>query len=525
MKKQALNFIAVLGFILLGSAVVLGILTGVLFMFPNVSIFGAKAVNERDTQIVYLDEDLADAFANGKFILESNGTNIEVKVSSASYEGNGTIVVNESATGIAFNSLNRTLIQWTKTLYGEDKELFYRIKILEPSGMVFSNQPTTVYINLPHRDDNFKYDFILQNKYSPVNFSYVNDTETNTDKLLIDDLIVESAASVTIPYAKDSSVDDVVIAESVNHTKFSCQAQVGNVLVKGTNNTLDFGSDQTGITGNVTITGENNRFNGTSANQVKLDAKNGNLHMSGTIGTLEVNTSRVSVDVEEVSGTVKMDTVSGDLDAGSIKGDLTFNAGTADTPNATARLHVGKLAGATKVRNYGVGEISLSGVNGSVDIISKEINGGAINVDMADGASGHKVDVLGYDGNINVTGINGGNVTLEVLGGHDRAAFANIKAQFNKVGTAKITSGAYLAGHDEIGNIEVSVGDACNNFDVYVFNARFANCAQKYRVAKLNVSKNKEDTTSAKNEITFDAYSVEGRGSMVIDSQNRVTLA
>ena len=222
MKREVINFVAVIGLVMLGAAVVLGLLTGLLFIFPQVSIFGVRSVNERDTEIVYQDEALVDAFQNGKFILETSGTQVEVKMSSEGYKWQNNIVVHESATGIAFNSLGRTLIEWTQTLYND--ELYYRIKVLEPSGMVFNQKPTTVYFNLPHRDDDFRYDFVLQNHYSHVNFSYLDDNINAADTLKINNLVVESAASVSIPYCLDSSLNSVAI--NGNNTKFTCKAPV-----------------------------------------------------------------------------------------------------------------------------------------------------------------------------------------------------------------------------------------------------------------------------------------------------------
>lgn len=525
MKRELINVVAILGFVLLGAAVILGILTGILFIFPKASIMGARAVKERDTQIVYQDAALADAFANGKFILESFGTHIEVKMSSEGYEGDGTIVVNESATGISFNNLNRTLIEWTQTLYGDNNDLYYRIKVLEPSGMVFSDKPTTVYINLPHRTDDFKYDFVLQNKYSPVNFSFVNDTETNTDKILIHNLIIEDAASVNVPYVVGNTVDNITV--NANRTKLVCSAEVkNNVFVHGAYNDLNFGSESTGIVGNVVIDGDHNSFNGTSADKVTFKANHGKLNMSKTIDSLEVATTQADISVNEVSGAVTMDTVTGNLSVNSVGGDLIFNAGTDAEPYATANVNVNNnVSGASKIKNYGIGNINMHGVNGVVDILSKEVGAGNVNVDFAAGASGYKVDILTYDANVSVGGINGGNITLKVLGGHDRAGYANIKTQFNKVGTVDIVSGGYVSGHDDIGNVEVSLDDHCNNVDLYVFNARFANCADKYGIDKLKVSKDKTDSASAKNSIIFDDYSTEGTGSITIDSQNRVILA
>ena len=312
MKRELVNFIAVIGLVLLGAAVVLGLLTGILFIFPNTSIMGAKAVKQRDTQIEYCDDDLRDAFENGKFILESSGTQIEVQMLN---EGDGRITVNESATGIAFNSLNRTLVEWTQTLYND--ELYYRIKVLEPSGMVFKQSPTIVYIDLPHRNDDFRYDFVLQNQYSPVNFSFI-DKEAPTDSLLLDTLVVESAASVNIPYSQKISVNNVSIKS--NNTKFTCGSSVlNNVFVSGKNNNIQFGNNSlTGISGNVSISGEENCFSGTSANEVSFNANKGSLNMSQSIAALHVKTTMASITVNEVNGAVNMITQSGNLKVNSV---------------------------------------------------------------------------------------------------------------------------------------------------------------------------------------------------------------
>ena len=278
MKRELIKFITAIGLTLLGGALVTGILAGFLFIFPELSIFGAKAVKARDTQIVYRDTVLDDAFANGKFIIESTGTNIEVKMSNAGYEGEGTIVINEASTGIAFNDLSRTLIQWTQTLY--NNELYYRIKVLEPSGLVFNNseKPTTVYINLPHRDpeDSFVHDFVLQNNYSNVNFSFRDNTAGQSDVLKIGDLVVESAASVNIPASKNISLQSVNIKGP--NLKFNCQSTVtGNVTVTGNNGTQTFNAY---IGGDVIIKGNNNKFSGDRAQNVEVDSPTGTLAMN-----------------------------------------------------------------------------------------------------------------------------------------------------------------------------------------------------------------------------------------------------
>ena len=508
MKRELANFIALLGLVLLGAAVVLGLLTGILFIFPNTSIFGARAVNERDTQVIYHDADLVNAFANGKFILESTGTQVEVKMSSSGYEGQNTIVVNEAATGVAFNDLNRTLIEWTQTLYND--ELYYRIKVMEPSGMVFKQKPTTVYINLPYRNDDFRYNFVLQNHYSNVNFSFVDRQVSNTNKFLINDLVVESAASVNFPYFEKSSINNVSIKGS--HTKVICKSKVlNNVFVNGSNHVLDFGNDsKSGIEGNLTIHGNNHRFKGTTAHDVQFDAQYGTLTMNQTIASLKVKTVSAAVNVVNVSGKVEMQTQSGKLKADSIGNGLEFTAGDASAPYATAALEVGRVTGTSVVKNYGTGQIRLKNVNGDVTVRSSEIGGKSINVDFLAGSGSHTVDITGYDGDINVHGINGGNVKIDVKGRGLQAAKANINATFNQVGNAEIYAGGYLSGHENWGGtVTARIANGCNPLNLYVY---YAGAAHR-NGSNISVSDDENNSSAA---LTHISGSGSGTGTLKI---------
>lgn len=494
MKRDLINFIATIGFVLLGGAVVLALLTAMLFVFPDLSLFGAKAVNERDTQIVYRDKALDDAFAHGKFILESNGVQIEVKMSNAGYPGEGTIVVNEAATGIAFNSLSRTLIEWRQTLY--NGEVYYRIKVLEPLGIVVSNKPTTVYINLPHRtvSDSFSHDFVLENNYSTVNFSFVDNTVGQIDALKIDDLVVQSASKVFITSGKNISVNNIQI--NSNKTKFICQSDVlGDVAITGSDGVQTF---STQIEGRLDVTGNNNDFRGNKlgainvkgcANDVRgeqsgdvvFENQSGSLTMK-EVGKLNVTTTDADIKVGTVNGGVTMTTVNGDLDIGKISsGGINFTAGDVTIPYANASVSVDNVVGDIWVRNYGLGGIELLNIIGNVDVRSAEAGGGKIRIGFSNEASGCSVKVLGYDGNIKVTGING-RADIAVRDYENGAGLANIEAQFNRVvGTDNIIkAGAYLSGHHTYGNVDLKVSQDCNNFDLYIYGANSANSSSKY---------------------------------------------
>ena len=485
MKREVVNVIAGLGLLLLGAAVILGLLTGVLFLFPQVSILGAKAVNERSSEIIYRDPTLTAAFEQGRFILESTGVQIEVRMVNAGHPSEGTIAVYETATGIAFNSLSRTLVEWTQTLYNGEK--YYRIKVLEPSGVVFS-QNTMVYINLPHRDptSSFRHNFVLQNHYSTVNFAF-NDTKPGTtDALRINDLVVESAEAVNVPANEYITINNVKIQS--NNTKFNCQATVlNNVTVTGSNGTQTFAK----INGNVTVSGDkgdNNKFRGDTAADVNFTNKNGSLTMN-QVRKLTVDTTNAIVTVGNATGKADVTTKHGDLRIRNLTGDLEFTAGSVDAPKpkATANVEVSsQLVGNVTIRNYGTGKINLSGVDGDVWISSYEVDGGTIDVKFASTAGQHSTKIIGYDGNINVKGING-NVYVEVRNWKNGAGAANIKLQYNKVvGESYVYAGGYVSGRRDWGNVDVELVNT-NGFNMYVYGASSANSSSIYGYDKNNM--------------------------------------
>jgi len=499
MKRELLNFIAAVGFVLLGGALVLIVLVTTLFIFPDLTIFGAKAVKERDTQIVYRDPGLTEAFANGKFIIESTGTQIEVKMSNAGYEGAGTIVVNESASGIAFNSLSRTLVEWRQTLYND--EVYYRIKILEPSGMVFKDKPTTVTINLPHRakSDEFLHDFVLENNYSTVNFSFVDNTVGQVDALKIDELVVKSATNVNIPANENISLNKVEIKS--NKTKFVCHSNVlGDVNVTGSYGAQTFNCK---IGGSVNVAGNYNNFRGDEAGDVTYKNKKGYLALN-EIGKLNVETVDAKVSIGTVNNGITMTTTNGNLSVSEVtNGGLDFTVGGITQPNAKANVAVDSIVGDVLVRNYGLGSIQLLGIVGNVDVKSSEVGAGKIRIGFSDEANNCSVKVLGYDGNIVVTGING-QADITVRNWENGAGAANIEAQFNKVvGTENvIKAGGYLSGHHDWGNVDIKVDNDCNNFDLFVYGANSANSSAKYGFKEENMYIIGEGEQAKSNKIT-----------------------
>lgn len=457
MKWTATNVIAFLGFSLLLCVVAAGAVVGALFIFPKWSFFGMVSVNvkERDTQIVYCDEVLKTALAKGNIILESDNCNIEVIMNVAGNGKGGMITITEQATGVAFNSLSRTLVEWTQVLV--DGEEYFKIKVLEPSGIISSNQPTTVCINL--QDQSTLYNFILQNNYSKVTFLYGDKTDPKTDQLHIGNMVVRSAGSVTIPGYDTIDVEQVRLES--NRSKFTCGALVkGNVTITGSSGTQSFGK----INGDVDLQGNGNIFKADTTGAVDFTNLSGSLSVNHS-NRLQVTTSTANVSVTTVDGGVSMVTDSGNLSVGTItSGGLDFTATT------SASVSVTHLKGDAVVKNNGKGNVSLNGVDGDVDVDSCVIGGGSITVQFV-GNYQHSVKILGYDGNITVGNINGkADIQVRDPGSSGAAGKANITARFNKIvgDDNVITAGAYVNSPSGIGQVNVYLNNGCNSFTLLV---------------------------------------------------------
>ena len=459
MKLKTANVIAVLGFTLLGVALILAAMIGVLFIFPQISIFGAKSVNERDTEIIYADSALETAFTTGNFILESSTCKFVVRMSTAGYIGEGTIIVHESATGIAFNSLSRTLVEWTSTLV--DDVPYLKIKVLEPNGIVFNQKPTIVYLNLNSQAS--LHNFILQNGYSDVSFEFGDQIEDTENQLHIDQLVVKSAAAVTIPSYKTMDINSVKILS--NHTNFVCGANVNqDVLVDGYRGTQNFTAP---IAGDVKVYGNQNAFRAYNAGNVDYLNENGSLALND-VKRLNVKTSMANITLRSASAGIKMSTVSGSLSASTISdGGLDFQS------TGTGAVTISQaLVGNVQVRHTGKGSTSLSGVAGNVDIESMEIDGGGIYVSYV-GQKSYSTKIRGYDGNINVYNIFGAtDIRVRDSGPSGAAGRANSNVTFNRI-TADdnwLVTGGYV-GYTGIGNITVGLNEGWCSFDLYIYAA------------------------------------------------------
>jgi hypothetical protein len=155
-----------------------------------------------------------------------------------------------------------------------------------------------------------------------------------------------------------------------------------------------------------------------------------------------------------------MRTVNGSLSVNEISvGGLSFTA------TGGAGVTAGKVNGDVNISEMGMGAVNVSEVRGNVSIVSNKKNGASITVSFAkDLLTAPTVDIIGYDGAINVSNICG-DADIRVRdanpAGNSGTGYANIYAHFLSVANVKLTANpGYVAGHENTANITVELNNS-----------------------------------------------------------------
>jgi hypothetical protein len=473
MKWSGRNVIALLGFTLLGVIVLLGFTAGLFFAFPNLSIGGVTSVDERNSQTIYKGDEITEILTSRNFIVESETVRISFLMRKENQAGEGTIVVEENATGISFNSIKRTHIQWTMT--SVDGEKYYKIKVLEPKGLVKRATPSIVYINLwrdsrvPDGTSTAPYNIILRTGKSIVTFGGDPVDAAAPEMMHINKLTVDSAASVSFPVPPSNPTNEFTVDISrivVNGSGVQMDARCkinGTVDLNGGNGKFTFSS----IGGTLGVSGSNNLVTALNTGNVgwgstQSTVAEGSLQIRGSCGSLFVRTVNASIDINSVNG-------AGGADMRTVNGNLHINAITAGglwfTASGSGGVSVGRVVGTVTIPGMGLGTINLSNVTGECMIVSNKTNAGRISVSFdPDITANPSVQIEGYDGNISVYNIRG-DCTIAVrdavaVGGRGAGTGrANIYAHFKRVSETVILTAntGYVAGHDNLANITVDL--------------------------------------------------------------------
>jgi hypothetical protein len=482
MKMSGRNIIAVLGFTMLGVIVVFGFVLGVMFAFPNMKIGSVTAVDERNTQTIYKGAEITEILTSRNFIVESETAEVRFWMRkegqgaksaedlAADKRPEGSIVVEESATGLSFNSIKRTHIEWTRTAIGGEE--YYRIKVLEPKGFIKRKTPAVVYINLwrdsrvPDGTSTAPYNIILSNNKSIVRFGGDPVDKDAPEKFNIRNLTVNSAKAVYMPITPIDPTDQLLTEVEnvkINGSGIPVDARCyisGNAEIIGGGNTATFAS----IGGYLSITGNKNAVTVESSvagdvlwGTIARGVPNGSLNIRGSCSNAGIFTTDAAVDIVTVAGSAgaEMRTANGSLRITEITGGgLTFVA------TGTAGVSVGAVAGAVSAQ-MGTGAINLNNVRGNVDIKSDKANAGGVFVSFYPALTANPgVDIVGYDGAISVSNIRG-RTNISVRDWENGTGRANIYAHFKRVDeSVSITANTgYINGHETEANITVDLDE------------------------------------------------------------------
>lgn len=214
--------IVYVGFLLGIVVLSVGIMLFILFMAPNSSFMGVTSVTARQVYTTYTAEEIpavADVLSHRNIIIESDYIDVEVRVRKAGQQDAGSIQVWENSTGLSFNSIKRTHVEWSQVIVereceGENCEnymrtgvrcttdfhgvVYYLIKIVEPQGIV--KRDGYVFINMFPTEDNtgeqLPFNFILNTRKSDVVFASDEDSILLRNPLKVDKLEIRNASGV-----------------------------------------------------------------------------------------------------------------------------------------------------------------------------------------------------------------------------------------------------------------------------------------------------------------------------------------
>lgn len=412
------------------------VLVGLLFLLPQLNLFGATSVSLADHYTRYDDAGIKAILANRNIIVESSGIDVEIRSRKYGQSAAGTIVVFENASGIAFNSMDRTLIDYLQ--YVDDNgEVWHKIVILEPQGAVSLKGHVHIYLyandepELLPQEYRQPYNIILNTKNSKVDIA----TDPDSTYLRIDNMYINNVSGFvnfpTVERDQPKVVDlgNLTVNSSARVT-FNCRAPIrGSVNINSANgvfNVGDIGVKGEGA-GNVTIKGDQNAFNtygGTILGNIRAEGKDvrftagkvfGSVFYQAKIGHMTVEDC-ARMEAEVVDANVN---VVGKIDGGTNTDgvpELRF------TGTGRGWCKVNQVIGVSRVKSED-GDVELRKVAGGVTI---DNTSGATVVEFDNSLDSFAqllptCDIDAWNGNVTVSNIIGPTRITVAKGGKARA--------------------------------------------------------------------------------------------------------
>ena len=374
----------------------------VLFLIPGSSLFGVSSVEGRQSYTTYsaaTNSDVADLLTCRNIIIESRSIDVEIRVRKAGQLDEGSIQVWDNSSGLTFNSIKRTQIEWEQVIIENELgvgEVFYKLIISEPSGIISRN--ARVYINYQMNvmasSQADAYNFVLNTGSGNVYFTSDNIADENyTYYWLNVGTITVGNSTGKISFPKPKKAHDFYV-------------NVGNIVVKGDNANVD--NDGATVEGDVEVSGDNVKLSlGDVEGDLNIDAKSGTISVGAVNGNVNIKgnisfTQRGGV----VSGNVEFRGDSGKVDINGC--DELF----VETKNAVVnvrqkcsrvtftatengKIYVGQIGDSVRLASLGSYtedtpyDSTIKVRWGSVDLRNVWCD---VSVDMGDGSAGLRVD-------------------------------------------------------------------------------------------------------------------------------------
>jgi hypothetical protein len=435
--------IAVIGFIL-AAVILLVVFLGVLFfMVPNMQIGGATSVVQRNNYTRYSGRHVREMFYYRNIMIESHDVDIEIRVRKKDQYDAGSILVFENATGISFNSNDRTLVEY-RQINDPEHGIFYKIIISEPSGILTRN--ARVYLNLFCTDVvDGPYNFILNTRRSRVTFD--SDEDTRPDSVLrIDSLIVNNATGVINMPTKTGNQFFVDVGKlQINSVgaRFNGATDIEEVEITSSSTRLTVGN----VSGDI-------RIRDSAVNLTAGDV-GGMVHVRNS--NVTIKTGAIAGGASHMSVDLRANTIANFTATGTVAGDFHYNspAGSVslqhtgntyvDTVDAHVRIHgtanslyytatgfgscsVNRVMGPASVRTV-TGNATVGNANNEVFV---ETRSGVATVifdpALPKDVDGPPLTVRAFDGNVNTSNIVGRTDIRVENGGR-----AQVRADFRRI--------------------------------------------------------------------------------------------
>lgn len=480
------RIIALFGFIAAGVLLLVAFLVGYLFVIPNSSIFGVRALNTRQNYRTYGTEiqGIRDLLAHRNIIIESSYLPVDIRVRKLLQDEEASITVWDDSTGLSFNSITLTHIEWSQVIVERENvntegdiyytsELFYKIKVNEPTGIV--NRDSSITINLPATEDNpgaAGYNFILDTGLSHVVFSSDDDQIVHENPLRVDTLEIRNARGVInlpAPPAPEASASFYVdIGEVIVDTKsvtLNCLSPVrNNVSIKCPAGNFVFGN----IGGDVSVTGAMVDFA-----QQGEGGIGGNVRIGGTFVDFKQNgTAGVGGDVEfkapqgllrvvECRNLTMVDVVNASLEVTRKVRNVNYKS------TSSGDVAIAQIGDATSLVAGNEDRARVETVWGNVALYKVWVDTyvksdyGHIRVDFDD-ISQEEFFGSGFEPNLKIEGYDGSIIANNICGETDifvtALGTATVNAHFRQIlGVSRIEYGSQTHHNRNIGNIDVTV--------------------------------------------------------------------